>query len=135
VVSTIKRCTVKDGLHICKIGVAYPKGLVQTYLFEAGGKKVLFVSSGGCTEQELQEYRKLEVDYFLAPLQGHSHIQDIAARQAAIIQPKVVIPHHHDNFYPPLSQDISVEVFRDKLIEHGFKGDLLEIPLFRSAQI
>lgn len=135
VFSTVKRCGVKGCMHAIKLGVGYPKGLVQTYFFEVGGKKILFVSSGGCADKELEIYRSLEVDYFLAPLQGHSNIQDIAAHQAAIIRPKAVIPHHHDDFYPPLSQNISVDVFRDKLKEKGFRGEILEIPLFKSAQI
>lgn len=135
VLSTMKRCGVKGCTHAAHLGLAYPKGLVQTYLFESGGKKVLFMSSAGSSEKELLEYRKLEVDYFLAPLQGHSSIQEIAAKQAAIIRPKIVIPHHHDDFYPPLSQNISVDVFREELKKVNFKGSLLEIPLFKNSQI
>lgn len=135
VLSTMKRCGVKGCLHAAHIGLAYPMGLVQTYLFEAGGKKVLFVSSGGCSDAELDVYRKLEVDYFLAPLQGHSKIQEIAARQTAIVKPKVVIPHHFDDFYPPLSQNISVDVFKEHLKAMDYEGDVLEIPLFKAAQI
>lgn len=135
VLSTAKRCGVKGCMHACHLGLGYPKGLVQTYLFETQGKKVLFMSSAGASEKELLMYRKLEVDYFLAPLQGHSSIQEIAAKQTAIIQPKIVIPHHHDDFYPPLSQNISVDVFKEKLNIMGFKGSLLEIPLFKSSQI
>lgn len=135
VVSTAKRCGVQGCLHAVRLGVSYPKGLVQTYYFEMGGKKFLFVSSAGCTDKELLIYQKLEVDYFLAPLQGHSHIQEIAARQVSVVKPKVVIPHHHDDFYPPLSQNISVDVFREKLKQMSFAGDVLEIPLFQGAQI
>jgi L-ascorbate metabolism protein UlaG (beta-lactamase superfamily) len=135
VISTAKRCGVKGCIHACGLGLFYPKGLVQTYFFESKGKKVLFISSAGCTEKELMAYRKLEVDYLLAPLQGHTSIQSIAAKHTAIIQPKIVIPHHHDDFYPPLSQSISVDGFREELKVHGFKGDLLEIPLFKNSQI
>ncbi len=135
VLSTIKRCGVRGCINMCGRGLGYPKGLVQTYLFEADHKRVLFISSAGCSEKELLEYRKLEVDFLLAPLQGHSEIQDIAARQTSIIQPKVVIPHHHDDFYPPLSQNISVEVFKEKLKKYNFQGAVLEIPLFKDAQI
>jgi L-ascorbate metabolism protein UlaG (beta-lactamase superfamily) len=135
VLSTAKRCGLKGCLHASKLGVSYPQGLVQTYLFEIKGKKILFISSAGCTEKELLMYQKLEVDYLLAPLQGHSEIQEIAAKQTAIIKPKVVIPHHHDDFYPPLSQNISVEVFKEKLKTVGYKGDFLEIPLFKSCLI
>jgi L-ascorbate metabolism protein UlaG (beta-lactamase superfamily) len=133
VLSTIKRCGVKGCLETCGLGISYPQGMVQSYLFEAAGKKFLFLSSAGADERELEMYRKLEVDYLLAPLQGHSQIQEIAAKQTLIINPKVVIPHHHDDFYPPLSQNISVDVFRDKLKYFGYKGDTLEIPIFQTA--
>jgi L-ascorbate metabolism protein UlaG (beta-lactamase superfamily) len=135
VVSTAKRCGIKGCLQACGLGLAYPKGLVQTYLFEAEGKKILYMSSAGANEKELLVYRDLEIDYFLAPLQGHSSIQEIAARQTSIIQPKVVIPHHHDDFFPPLSQNISVDIFREKLKQLNYKGDVLEIPLFQSSLI
>ncbi len=135
VLDTIKRCGVMGCLQACGLGLAYPKGLVQTYLFEVEGKKILYMSSAGAKEDELLMYRKLEVDYFLAPLQGHSSIQEIAAKQTIIIQPKTVIPHHHDDFFPPLSQNISVDIFKDKLNQNGFKGSVLEIPLFKSSQI
>ncbi len=135
VFSTVKRCGVRGCFHAAGLGLGYPKGLVQTYLFEVRGKKVLFISSAGCSEKELLEYRKLEIDFLLAPLQGHSSIQEIAAQQTMIIQPKVVIPHHHDDFYPPLSQNISVDTFSKQLKQMGFKGKMLEIPLFKSSQL
>src|SRR6185312_11350529 len=135
VLSTAKRCGVAGCLHIAKLGISYPKGLVQSYLFEASGKKFLFLSSAGCTDAELREYRKLEIDFLLAPLQGHSQIQKIAARQTMVIQPKVVIPHHYDDFYPPMSQDISVDTFQEDLKFEGFKGDLIKLPMFHAAQI
>lgn len=135
VLETVKRCGVKGCLQMCSLGLGYPKGLVQTYMFESGGKKILYMSSAGASNRELLEYQKLEVDYFLAPLQGHSSIQEIAAQQTAIIKPKVVIPHHHDDFFPPLSQNISVDIFTDKLKEAGYVGKVLEIPLFKNSQI
>ena len=128
-------CGIMGCLGSCHLGVLYPKGLVQTYLFQSQGKKILFMSSAGATDPELKIYRDLEVDYFLAPLQGHSQIQAIAAKMASIIKPKVIIPHHHDDFFPPLSQNISVDVFREELKKLNFNGDVLEIPLFKSAQI
>lgn len=135
IVSTLKRCSFKSCLNICGLGLKYPKGMVQSYVFEVNSKKVLFLSSAGSTEDELRQYQKLEVDYFLAPLQGHSLIQDIVAKHTVIINPKIVIPHHHDDFYPPLSQNISVDIFRDKLKSLNFKGDVLEIPLFQNGII
>ena len=135
VISTLKRCNFKSCIEVCGLGLKYPKGLVQSYFFEINGKKILFVSSAGCTDEELLMYQKLEVDYFLAPLQGHSKIQEIVAKHTSIIKPKAVIPHHHDDFYPPLSQSISVDIFKDKLKQFAFKGDFLEIPLFQNGII
>lgn len=135
VLSTLHRCGIMGCLGSCHLGVLYPKGLVQTYLFQNKGKKILFMSSAGANENELKIYRDLEVDYFLAPLQGHSQIQAIAAKMASIIKPKVIIPHHHDDFFPPLSQNISVDVFREELKKLNYHGDVLEIPLFKNAQI
>lgn len=131
--STAKRCGFGGCLHVAGLGVRFPKGLVQTYYFELAHKKFLFISTGGCTELELQAYRKLEVDYLLAPLQGHSEISRICADQVMAIAPKVVIPHHHDDFYPPLSQDISTLQLKELLEERGFKGKFLELPLFGSC--
>lgn len=135
VLETVKRCGVKGCLQACGLGLSFPKGLVQTYQFESKGKKFLYMSSAGATEKELLKYREQEVDYFLAPLQGHSQIQAITAKLTKIIQPKIVIPHHHDDFFPPLSQNVSVDVFREELKIVGFKGEVLNIPLFKNAQI
>lgn len=135
VVSTLKRCKIGDCGQLCGLGFGYPQGLVQTYSFAIKNKKILFISSAGCTEKELLQYRDMQVDYLLAPLQGHSNIQEIVAKQTKIINPKVVIPHHHDDFYPPLSQTISVEIFKEKLKRLDFKGQVLEIPLFQSSII
>ncbi len=135
VVETAKRCGIAGCLHVAKLGIGYPKGLVQSYLFEDQGRKILFLSSAGCSKKELQMYRNLEIDILLAPLQGHSYIQDIAAEQTLMINPKAVIPHHHDDFYPPLSQHISVEVFKDLLSMKGYKGEVIELNLFESAHL
>jgi L-ascorbate metabolism protein UlaG (beta-lactamase superfamily) len=134
-VSTLKRCGVLGCMHLLPLAVGYPKGLIQTYYMEIEGKKILFMSSTSTSKKELEIYKALELDYFLAPLAGHSSIQDIVAKQTAFVNPKVVIPHHHDDFYPPLSQNVSVDLFRDKLSFLGFAGKVLEIPLFKSCQI
>jgi L-ascorbate metabolism protein UlaG (beta-lactamase superfamily) len=134
-IATAKRCGLMGCAQAAWLGLAYPKGLVQSYLFESQGKKTLFLSTAGCSDKELKIYRALEIDYLLAPLQGHSQIQEIVAKQVAVIRPKVVIPHHHDDFFPPLSQNISVDDFEDRLKSEGFLGPVLKIPLFGSAQV
>ena len=134
VATTLKRCGW-NCFHMAKLGMDFPKGGVRTYLFEASGKKILFISSAGCQHSELIKYRDLAPDILLLPLQGHSKIQNIGATMAAIINAKIVIPHHHDNFYHPLSQNIDLEPFREDLKKLEYRGDVLELPLFKEAQV
>lgn len=135
VLETIHRCGIKGCLGFCSRGLLYPKGLVQTYLFEIQSKRFLFMSSAGATREELIEYQNLEIDYFMVPLQGHSEIQKIAANLTSIINPKVVIPHHHDDFYPPLSQNISIALFKEELKKLNCSPKILEIPIFKSVTL
>ena len=135
VLDTLHRCGIKGCLGMCSRGLLYPKGLVQTYYFEINNKKFLFMSSAGASAQELIEYQKLEIDYFMVPLQGHSEIQKIAAEITNIITPKAVIPHHHDDFYPPLSQNISLELFQEELKKLNCSAKVIEIPIFKKISL
>ena len=69
--------------------------------------------SGGSTPEELDRLAKLPVDVLLAPLQGHTHICRIAAEYVRALRPRLVIPHHQDDFYPPISQQVDVGPFVD----------------------
>jgi L-ascorbate metabolism protein UlaG (beta-lactamase superfamily) len=44
-------------------------------------------------------------------LQGHSKICGIAAEYVNILQPKMVIPHHQDDFFPPISRQVDIDPF------------------------
>jgi L-ascorbate metabolism protein UlaG (beta-lactamase superfamily) len=93
----------------------WPRGQVLTWRFtlEAeGGRTVQHLGSAGCTEEELAWLAGLGApDVLLLPLQGHSRICEIAARAVERLRPRVVIPHHHDDFYPPLSQAVDIAPF------------------------
>ena len=68
--------------------------------------------SAGCTEGELARLAVLSSpDVLLFPLQGHSRVCRIAARIVERLKPRVVIPHHHDDFYPPISQAVDIAPF------------------------
>lgn len=135
VFSTIQRCGFKNCVHIAELGVKYPMGGVRTYYLEIKGKKILFISSAGCTHEEIAKYRALQIDILLIPLQGHSNIQTIAGEIILGIQPKIVIPHHHDDFYQPMSQNISLEPLLEYLKIKSFKGQFVELPLFSTTEI
>ncbi len=51
-------------------------------------------------------------DILMPCLQGHSRVCTRAALFAAALAPRAVVPHHFDDFYPPLSMAVEVETFR-----------------------
>ena len=93
------------------------------------------MSSAGATEEEVKTYRNLEIDYFMVPLQGHSDIQKIAAQLTYEINPRAVIPHHFDDFYPPLSQNISLDIYKEELKVKNCHAKVIEIPIFKSVTL
>jgi len=73
---------------------------------------ILHIGSAGATEAQLSRLAAVgRPDWLLFPLQGHSQIHQIGLRALKRLKPRVVIPHHHDDFYPPLSQCIDISPF------------------------
>jgi L-ascorbate metabolism protein UlaG (beta-lactamase superfamily) len=93
----------------------WPCGQVLSWRFTLTAEEdraVQHFGSAGCTEDELARLAKLGApDVLLFPLQGHSRICEIAAHIVARLQPRVVIPHHHDDFFPPISQAVDIAPF------------------------
>jgi L-ascorbate metabolism protein UlaG (beta-lactamase superfamily) len=54
------------------------------------------------------------LDFALIPMDNDSRLADII-RSVANLKPKVVIPHHWDNFNPPLSQHVDLSEFEAAL--------------------
>jgi len=89
----------------------YPCGQVLAWQFEAEGRHVLFWGSAGACEHELKVMAEKPVEILLVPLQGHSDICRIAFEYVKILKPEIVIPHHHDNFFPPVSELVDISEF------------------------
>jgi L-ascorbate metabolism protein UlaG (beta-lactamase superfamily) len=78
----------------------YPEGQVLSWRFIIEGKMIHHFGSGGSTVEELQRLGRQPTDILLVPMQGHTHIADIAHDYVKALQPKMVIPHHQDDFPP-----------------------------------
>ena len=91
----------------------FPVGQVLSWRLEIQGCVVHHFGSGGSTREELERLAAKPLDVLLVPLQGHTHICRIAADYVRILKPKLVIPHHQDDFYPPISQQVDVAPFVD----------------------
>ena len=46
-------------------------------------------------------------------MQGHTHITEIAHDYVKALQPKMVIPHHQDDFFPPISSMVDTKRFTE----------------------
>ncbi|MFX1450043.1 MAG: MBL fold metallo-hydrolase [Promethearchaeota archaeon] len=81
----------------------YKKGKVFGYLFEFfNGKKLFDLGSGGYYKKEIEKLPK-DVDIFLAPVAGREDCDKVLAKLANIFKPKMIIPAHYDDFFPPIS--------------------------------
>jgi L-ascorbate metabolism protein UlaG (beta-lactamase superfamily) len=96
----------------------FPEGQVLSWRFTINGYTMHHFGSGGSTPEELEGFAVNPPDLLLVPLQGHSHICDIAFEYVRVIKPRMVIAHHQDDFYPPISTAVNVEPFLIKVRKH-----------------
>ena len=101
--------------RLAKILKAYPQGQVLSWRFTINGCTMHHFGSGGSTPEELSRLAANPLDLLLVPLQGHTHICDIAWEYVRVLQPRLVIPIHHDNFYPPISEAVDISPFVQKV--------------------
>jgi L-ascorbate metabolism protein UlaG (beta-lactamase superfamily) len=91
----------------------YPEGQVLSWRLIVEGKTIHHFGSAGSTSDELARLGSQPTDILLVPLQGHSDIIQIAHKYVTALQPKVVIPNHQDNFFPPISTMVDPQPFAE----------------------
>lgn len=122
VLSTAPRCLPRLA-ELARLGSwRYPCGKVLGWYIEAEERK-LFHMGSACLPHDLDA----EVEIFLVPVQGRSDICSVAADLVRRVKPSVVVPHHHDDFYPPLSRCIDLTPFEAELRERGL-GAQVRVP-------
>jgi L-ascorbate metabolism protein UlaG (beta-lactamase superfamily) len=104
--------------RLSRMNNGYPVGQVMSWRFTIDGFTVHHFGSAGSPPGELQRMAVRPPDLLLVPLQGHSHICDIAFEYVRAVKPRMVIPHHQDNFYPPISTAVDVSPFVRKVREN-----------------
>ena len=90
---------------------AYPVGQVLSWQFEIDGQILQHFGSAGSTPKELERLSGQKIDILFVPLQGHTRICDIALRYVQALKPRMVIPHHQDDFFPPISTYVDIRPF------------------------
>lgn len=113
-VTTLARVAPGIG-KVLPLVLGFPCGQVLSWRLRAENKTLHFFGSAGSGKAELQALATSPPDILLVPLQGHSDICDLAFRYVEILRPETVIPHHQDDFYPPLSQTVDIQPFVDRV--------------------
>ncbi|MDI6830019.1 MAG: MBL fold metallo-hydrolase [Actinomycetota bacterium] len=128
--TTLWKCTPRLA-ELARLGPSqYPCGQVLGWYLAAEGKRLFHLGSA-CMPWDLEA----EVDVFLVPVQGRTDICEVAAELVRRVRPRVVVPHHHDDFYPPLSRHVDLGPFREELRRMGLKVEVREPELNRLMEI
>ncbi len=117
--STARRCLTCLGELAGVSTTKYPCGQVLGWYIEVEGKK-LFHMGSACLPWDLNA----EVDVFLVPVQGRTDICEVAADLVRRVRPSIIIPHHHDDFFPPLSRFIDLGDFEAELRRRGVQAQV-----------
>jgi L-ascorbate metabolism protein UlaG (beta-lactamase superfamily) len=141
IATTLRRSLPELGLLLLRwreLG-RWPEGQVLAWRFTLtakNGRVVQHLGSAGCTEEELDRLCEMRSpDVLLVPLQGHTHICRIAARIVEGLRPRVVIPHHHDDFHPPISQAVDIAPFVEAVGALLLPPEVVQVPMGEEVEI
>ncbi len=98
--------------RISKYGKGFPMGNVFGFCTRYNGRSIVaFGSLWHEYEDILKKYENCDV--FIAPLAGNSkkNIAKKGGKMVDILKPKIVIPVHWDNFFPPISRTEDLSPF------------------------
>lgn len=98
--------------HLSELVNAWRPGEEVAYRFRSEGLAIIHFSSVNWLEAEVHD---LQPDLAILPVEGHPDTNATAARLAALLKPKVVIAHHWDDYYPPLSRPADLTRFETTL--------------------
>jgi L-ascorbate metabolism protein UlaG (beta-lactamase superfamily) len=139
--STLWRCLLVLPSFLSGLGQhrGWPQGQVLSWRFTlaAEGDRVLHhFGSAGWTAEELARLERTGApDVLMLPLQGHTHICRIATRAVRALRPPVVVPHHHDDFYPPISQMVDIAPFAEAVGHISLPVEVIELPVGEPVEI
>jgi len=104
----------------------YPTGGVLSWRFHIDSLVIHHFGSGGSTESEFAQFDGKKTDVLLVPLQGRTDISNVAKNYVDILEPAVVIPHHHDDFHPPISSLVDISPFTAGVMRSSPQTKIIE---------
>jgi L-ascorbate metabolism protein UlaG (beta-lactamase superfamily) len=102
----------------------WPAGQVLAFQVTTSALSLIHFGSAGWIRGDVQG---LSPDVLLIPIQGRSDISQVAARLAALLRPRLVVPHHWDDFYPPISRLVPTAPFAEAL-SHALPEAQIHVP-------
>lgn len=105
----------------------FPCGQVLSWRFTIEDKIILFFGSAGFPLKQFEKMKDQPVDILMIPLQGHSKACQLGVEYVKYFTPGIVIPHHYDDFYPPLSKAMDIRPFVEK-INNDFNRTRVVLP-------
>lgn len=97
----------------------FPTGEVFGWLIDVEGKRLFHLGSA-CMLWGVSN----DIDVFMVPVGGRTDICEVAADLVRRVAPSQVIPHHFDDFYPPLSRTVDLVPFEAEVRRRG-----LDVPV------
>ncbi|MFX1388725.1 MAG: MBL fold metallo-hydrolase [Promethearchaeota archaeon] len=103
---------LKQAKSLLPYGKGFPAGNVFGFCVYFNNIKIVsFGSLWHKYEEELQKFQPCDI--FIVPYAGNSnrHMVKKTAKMIEVLHPKIVIPHHWDNFMPPISRTENLDPF------------------------
>jgi len=113
----------------------YPEGRVLSWRISTKEKTLHHFGSGGAELSELKKLSQQPIDILLVPMQGHTQITRIALNHVTCLKPKMVIPHHQDNFFPPISTQVDTQPFVEQVNRSQPDTTVLEMKINETIEI
>jgi L-ascorbate metabolism protein UlaG (beta-lactamase superfamily) len=92
----------------------WPVEETVAYLLKIEGLSLVHFGSAAWVEEETRDLRP---DVALLPVERPPTVTSATVQLTLLLKPKLVIPHHWDDYYPPLSQMIDLEPFKTAVSE------------------
>jgi L-ascorbate metabolism protein UlaG (beta-lactamase superfamily) len=120
---------LKQVKTISKYGRGFPQGKVFGYKLLY--KDLSLITFGSlCTKyiQNLDQYKGCDV--LLIPYAGNStkHMVKKTIELIEVLEPKILIPHHWDNFFPPLSREEDLNPLKEEIKQNYPDITLIILP-------
>lgn len=113
----------------------YPKGDVFGYDVHLGDEARIVMFGSLCTKypELLREHARPDV--LLVPCAGRFDSDRIGLEIARHVQPRYIIPIHHDDFYPPISYHVPTRRLREGAAALDPPALYLELPVGQPVEV